>query len=79
MVLNQLFRNQLATCERPGLAGKVLTLVCEAQTGKRAWSWRVEWVVVDIDWTGKRRVVRMFEVVPEWALQPIADMEALAA
>ncbi len=78
MALNQLFRNQLATCDRPGLRGRVLTLACEIQTGKRAWSWRVEFNVVDIDWLGKRRVVRLFEVVPEWSLQPLAEMEVAA-
>lgn len=78
MKANELFRNQLATCDRPGLAGKVLTLACEVQVGKRARAWRCEWTVVDTDWTGKRRVVRMFEVVPEWSLQPLAEMEVAA-
>lgn len=76
MKANQLFRNQLATCNRPGLAGHVLTLACEEQHGKRARVWRVEYTVTDIDWTGKRRVVRMFAYVPEWALAPMAESEA---
>lgn len=71
MTPNKLFRNELVVCSRPALAGKVLTLDCEIQVGKHAWSWRVGWYQTWVDINGVKHVTRMFEVVPERELEPV--------
>lgn len=70
---NQLFRNQFATCQRPHLRGKTLTLACEVIVGKRARAWQCEFNVEWVDIHGGKHITRMFDVIPEWDLEAIEE------
>lgn len=70
---NTLFRNELVRCNRPGLRGRVLTLACEVQTGKRARAWKVEFNQTWVDKRGVVHMTRASAIVAEWEVVVIGE------
>lgn len=75
-IINNLFRNERVTCNRPGLHGKALTLIEEIQMGKHAWAWKAEYPQTWTDRHGLVHITRGIAIVREWDIEVVADMEA---